>query len=614
MIDRFFGDRNRGALLIGTGTYDHPLLPSLRSPEVDCAALTEVLRDPNAGGFDVQQLVDADRPTLERAIEEFFASALRDDVRLLYISGHGIVNRHDKLYFAVQSTEPDRPAHSAISAAFVHDLMDECRARSIIVVLDCCYSGLFISGAKGDGPMGFEDVLAGHGRVVLTAGTGLQRAWEGDHLDEETPVPSRFTRVLVEGLVSGNADLNGDGLITVQELYRYVCEQLHREGSPQDPRMAGEMQYDIPLAQVRRKRRPQKPRTTRTEGRRRPPVVHVPRQFETVWKAPVASGTARQPIASADVLIVQDHRRLHVINAKSHQRYPLIEMNHAGRPGFHGASAFFPDRSGWLQIADLQTGKRRRYLPVPVCDGLLSVSANTLYAPGPDGVLRAIDLDRGSERWSFPVPGLAITSAPQTAAGTLAFMATTPSLVNGTTSDGKWLIAAIDATTGVPSWSHKAEHPLLPEWAVTDQGIYSVQQANATQSRIVALDPSNGEVLWAFDTSAKLAAAPLAASGSVIFGDLSQRLVALDAKTGIPQWEKKTAGRLLAQPFVSNSTVFTADRSGSLTSRQLTKGRAVRTHDLLLSSDTQGSPAIVEGLICATDARGDVHALAVGTH
>ncbi|MGW7310889.1 caspase family protein [Streptomyces sp. NPDC054835] len=86
MTTQSFASGNRRALLIGTGTYDHPELHALRSPEVDCTRLDALLRDPGIGAFEVQTLIDADRPTLERAIGDLFLTAQADDARPLYLS------------------------------------------------------------------------------------------------------------------------------------------------------------------------------------------------------------------------------------------------------------------------------------------------------------------------------------------------------------------------------------------------------------------------------------------------------------------------------------------------------------------------------------------------
>lgn len=610
MTAQSFGEGHRRALLIGTGTYLHPELPRLLSPEVDCARLTEVLRDPEVGQFEAQQLVDTDRFTLQRTIEEFFLTAQRDDVCLLYLSCHGVVNRSDKLYFAVRDTDPDRPAHSAISASFVHEVIDECRARSIVVVLDCCYSGLFIPGAKGHISAGFAEALAGHGRVVITAGTRVQRAWEGDHFDAETPALSRFTETLVEGLSTGDADLNGDGLITVQELFRYASERLHQEGVGQTPRLGGEMQYDIALARVKKKRRQRSSRATDTpKPSNRTTSPRTRRRPETPWQMSVATGPARQPVLLDGILTVQERYSLHVVDAESRHRYPLIQTNYSGSPAFHAGAAYFPGPGRWLRSVDLRTGRPRRSARLQVSDGLLGVYADILYAPGPEGTLYAIGLPSGEVHWSRPLGRPVIGSAPEVAAGHVVVMTDGPAPQSHAANHGRGYVVGMLLATGDPNWCYQPEWPLSPEWTVTDVGIYLVQQVEPSHQRIVAVDPSNGELLWSFDTAANLAAAPTVVGGLLVYGDVDNRLVALDAKSGARRETRRTKGRILTQPFAVGDTLFTADRSATLTAWKLPLDRKLRSYDVLSGSDRQGSPAVHNGWLYLTDSRGNLHAL-----
>ena len=48
--------------------------------------------------------------------------------------------------------------------------------------------------------------------------------------------PSRFTAVLVDGLASGQADVDGDGFVTVDDAYDFVRRRLADDGVPQSPR------------------------------------------------------------------------------------------------------------------------------------------------------------------------------------------------------------------------------------------------------------------------------------------------------------------------------------------------------------------------------------------
>ncbi|MER7285750.1 DnaJ C-terminal domain-containing protein [Streptomyces lydicus] len=245
----------RDALLIATGTYENPALKPLRSPRQDCEGLAAVLGDPAIGGFAVQQLVDGASYEVKRALEQFFRNRGRDDLLLLHLSCHGIKDDEGHLSFAARDTDKDLPASTAVPAAFLHDQMARCRARTIVVLLDCCYSGAFLPGAKGDDYVQVREELAGHGRAVLTATNRTEYAWEGDHLEAAAPQPSRFTGALIEGLRSGDADTDHDGRITVTELYEYVFEYLHHTGARQRPQMWADLEYRVTLARTATARR-----------------------------------------------------------------------------------------------------------------------------------------------------------------------------------------------------------------------------------------------------------------------------------------------------------------------------------------------------------------------
>ncbi|MGP3970243.1 caspase, EACC1-associated type [Streptomyces sp. 6N223] len=240
----------RAALLVANGAYDSPAFRPLRSPRQDCEGLAAVLGDPAVGGFGVERLVDATSYEVRRALERFFRGRGRDDVLLLHLSCHGIKDDEGHLHFAVSDTDMEFPASTAVSAAFLHELMERCRARTVVVLLDCCYSGAFLPGAKGDDYVAVKEELSGRGRVILTATNRTEYAWEGERLQAAEPQPSRFTGALIEGLRTGEADGDGDGRITVAELYHYVYERVRREGARQTPRMWADVEYQVTLARV----------------------------------------------------------------------------------------------------------------------------------------------------------------------------------------------------------------------------------------------------------------------------------------------------------------------------------------------------------------------------
>lgn len=239
---------SRSALLIATGEYENPALKQLRSPARDAAGLAEVLQDPGVGAFDVTQVIDRPQHEVNRRLETFFLDRSRDDLLLLHVSCHGIKDDSGSLYFAAADTDRRLLASTAISAAFVHEQMRRCRAKSIVVLLDCCYSGAFLPGAKGDTAVHVKEELAGHGRAILTATNRTEYAWEGDHLTKLVPEPSRFTGAVIDGLRTGEADRDQDGIVSVHDLYEYVYERIRAANVKQRPQMWVELEYKVAIA------------------------------------------------------------------------------------------------------------------------------------------------------------------------------------------------------------------------------------------------------------------------------------------------------------------------------------------------------------------------------
>jgi hypothetical protein len=253
--------RRRRALLVATATYADPGLAQLRAPSGDVDSLAGVLGDGTVGRFDVQELVDRPTEEVKRTIEGFFADARPDDLLLLYFSGHGVLSQSRRFYFATATTALDFLRATAVEDSFVNAVMQESRARSIVLILDCCHSGAFGKGLapKSTMTVDVEHRFEGRGRVTLSASTELEYAFEES--DPATGINelgaaepgSLFTRCLVDGLSTGEADLDGDGEIAVDELYDYVCQRVRERSPHQTPGMAGDVRGEIVIARSRRR-------------------------------------------------------------------------------------------------------------------------------------------------------------------------------------------------------------------------------------------------------------------------------------------------------------------------------------------------------------------------
>jgi WD40 repeat protein len=239
----------RQALLVATGEYEDPEYQRLRAPADEVIELAAVLSDPDIGRFDVRPpVVDQPRDKICEEIEEFLAGARTSDLLLLYLSCHAVLSREGEPYFVARNTRSRLLHATGISKSFVTKVIDDSRSRSILLVLDTCHSGAFDLTSKG----GATDVVPhfdGEGHVTLASSSRYQQSHESRREDEDPEgADSVFTRVLIEGLRTGRADVNQDGDVSLDEMYDYLFEQVRAVTSRQTPELSGRLRGDIWIA------------------------------------------------------------------------------------------------------------------------------------------------------------------------------------------------------------------------------------------------------------------------------------------------------------------------------------------------------------------------------
>jgi uncharacterized caspase-like protein len=224
------------ALLIGVSQYEAGL-PSLAAAPKDVAAMLRVLQNPELGAFDdVKTLIDPDLEAMQTAIDLLFQSCQKGDLGLLYFSGHGITDDSDRLYLATRRTSKDTFRSTAVSASFIHGIMRDHRyERQQVLILDCCYSGAFAEGWQAKGAdVKLKTQLEVEGSVVLTSSTSTQKSYE----DKEGEL-SLYTNYIVQGIESGAAESDGDGMISADELHEYAKRHVQSAKPAMKPEIYG---------------------------------------------------------------------------------------------------------------------------------------------------------------------------------------------------------------------------------------------------------------------------------------------------------------------------------------------------------------------------------------
>ncbi|MFN5991099.1 MAG: caspase, EACC1-associated type [Dolichospermum sp.] len=230
---------NKFALLIGVSEYQSGFSP-LPTTVKDVEAIQEVLVNPEIGEFaaeNVTVLKNPQKPDMEEAIHDLYDNRQRDDLLLLYFSGHGLINDDGNFYFSTSSTKKKNASflpYLAVAASYVHECMKKSKSKRKVVILDSCFSGAFSQGmtAKDGGFINIGQHLGGQGTAILTASTSTQYAYE-----EEGSEFGIYTRYLVDGIKTGAADKDGDGSISIDELHEYVSSKVQEVAPAMTPKI-----------------------------------------------------------------------------------------------------------------------------------------------------------------------------------------------------------------------------------------------------------------------------------------------------------------------------------------------------------------------------------------
>jgi hypothetical protein len=219
----------RLALLIGNARFtDTETFPVLRTPTYDARDFASVLE--KHGDFEIVGLhLDEEAQIIRREIERFFNQAQRGDLTMLYYSGHGYKDTKGYLYLVAKDTQTQELLTTGVRESFVRDAMSYSKSRHKVIVLDCCFSGALIEGRRSGAESLILEELTGEVTALLTSSSTIQYSFE------EQDRNSIFTQYLLEGIETGQADENGDGVISVDELFEYVAPRVEARRPEQTP-------------------------------------------------------------------------------------------------------------------------------------------------------------------------------------------------------------------------------------------------------------------------------------------------------------------------------------------------------------------------------------------
>ena len=143
--------------------------------------------------------------------------------------------------------------HEVIAPNLYYRWMQGLQAKHLLVILDCCFAGMAVRGrefeVKGDAIPNveeyFRDLIGESGKFLLMAGTDEQYSF--GYKDDRGSV---FTHAFIRGLTEARGgDINGDGFITITELYPWlkdnVSKEMKQKGLNLNPLMKDLGQYGV---------------------------------------------------------------------------------------------------------------------------------------------------------------------------------------------------------------------------------------------------------------------------------------------------------------------------------------------------------------------------------
>lgn len=234
-------------LFIGIDRFASPRINWLSCARRDALALHTLFTDTfGPGGV----LLDDEKAT-RGAIEAWFRTMTAcgpDDVVVITFSGHGSTTHELMTYDA----DPRDLQNTAIPLATLAGWFSHIPARRLLCVLDCCFSGgmgakVFVAEAaprSADSGESLLDQMSGHGRLVLTAATATQRAWETGRYRH-----GLLTYHLIQAL-QGAEEVVDAGKVQVYRLLEYVTRRVSADaasgfGKDQQPTLRGQLDGEL---------------------------------------------------------------------------------------------------------------------------------------------------------------------------------------------------------------------------------------------------------------------------------------------------------------------------------------------------------------------------------
>jgi outer membrane protein assembly factor BamB len=281
--------------------------------------------------------------------------------------------------------------------------------------------------------------------------------------------------------------------------------------------------------------------------------------------------------------------------------------------GYHGHAVFalnaYTGALIWQSPTD--SGYPDKISATAVADGLVYVTvANTADYRGR---LYAFNASTGNLTWQY-IPSFATWASPAIYNGKV--------YIGGSAGD----IAALNATSGEQSWSHRAaRYTGHSSFSIGDGLVYIGMEA---PQELQAWDASTGAFVWACSTKGIVSYSTPAIANCVVYvstgvGGASNNIqsggvTAIDAKTGALLWNHTIGSIQYSSPAVADGIVFVGSDENSIMTHARAGGHTVYALDCITGAtiwtyttggEVYSSPAVAYGVVYVGSNDGKLYAI-----
>ena len=248
-------------LTIGTSIYKDKRF-NLKYAAKDAQDIVNKFKQDKMYGTVFSEMLLDEKSTKENIekLKSFLQKSGRNDVVMVYIAGHGLLDENLDYYYATYDIDFNSPALKGILFSEIEELLDGIGALKKLLFMDTCHSGELekdeiekskekkvveenvqfrsvgegIRKKQGEG-LGntselvkelFSDLRRGTGSTVISSAGGAEYAMESSEWKN-----GLFTYCILQGIISSAADINTDGKIMLSEMQSYVRKEVLRLSS-----------------------------------------------------------------------------------------------------------------------------------------------------------------------------------------------------------------------------------------------------------------------------------------------------------------------------------------------------------------------------------------------